>query len=524
MNIVLTQLSDIHFKSNEQNILCKRIDKIASAINSSANDVDACLILITGDIAYSGSAEEYTVAQSFFQELRLKLSEELDAIELIFIFIPGNHDCEFKPANNVRERILPTVSIDETIPPDIIGILIDVQKNYFNFTRNWNKDALAQLDSEIFKSFKIKITDGEIRINLINTAWMSKLHEIPGTLLFPESEILTVVDEVDNPSLLAITLMHHPYQWLHPDNARLLKDKVEAVSDIIFTGHEHDSARYTKISQKQHVEYIEGGVLQGDFRDICEFNVVKIDLENKEYLTNLYSWKEKDQYFEILNSEKSNFRRNSYRLRNEYIVSEGFGQKLSDPEAKFSHPDKDSISLEDIFIYPQIRHLHLPGDPEWIKTILQGHLLDFVLKNKKILFIGGDKSGKSSLAKILFRDTLKSELIPIIIPGNSFKSLEKSHITNVINSFFETIYSSPTFEKYIQLSDDKKVLIMDDYHKCPLNAPSRDLLMKELEHHFGQIILFGDDQLRFTNLMSEKTKKIVLFGIIQLVKLWNLAR
>lgn len=504
MNVVFAQLSDLHFKNSTQNLLPKQIDKIVSAIVPSANSAEICLMLITGDIAYSGNTEEYEIAQGFFEELKLKLTASLNTVEVKFVFIPGNHDCTLMPINNVRERILPTISMEENIPPDVVNTLIEVQANYFNFVKKWNQGSLIQLTDKIFECIKINTSNGKITINLINSAWMSVLHENPGKLLYPEEVIQTNTSEVDNPSQLAITLMHHPYQWFDPNNARSLKIAIEAISDIIFTGHEHDSANYTKIHKKQYIEFVEGGVLQGDGRNICEFNIVCIDLENKEYSIDVYSWKDEDQYFEISSSEKSKFRRNTHRLRNEYAISDSFDEKLSDPGVKFSHPNKDSLTLEDIFVYPQIRQLHLPGDPEWIKTILQGHLLEFLLKNKKILFIGGDKSGKSSLAKVIFRDLMKSELIPLIISGDNFKNFDHSHVASIVKKTFESTYLTPKFDKYHQLHNDKKVLIMDDYHKCPLNAKSRDELIKELEQYFGQIILFGDDQLRFTDLMSEK--------------------
>lgn len=506
MKVVFAQLSDMHFKDDKKNLLFERIDKIVSAIVASANNVEICLILITGDISYSGTMEEYQVAQGFFEELNSKLADSLGNVEVKFIFIPGNHDCMLTPPNNVRELILPSISSKiADIPSDIVNTLIDVQQNYFNFAKKWNQDSIIQLTDGIFKSIKIKTPSGEIGINLINSAWMSTLHENPGGLLFPEDEVRPVASDIDNPSPLAITLMHHPYQWFNPDNAKLLKNAVEAMSDIIFTGHEHDSDNYTKTHKKQNIEYVEGGVLQGDWRNFCEFNIVHVDLENKEYSINVYSWKDEDQYFEISNSEKLKFIRNTHRLRNEYTVSDDFDKILSDPGVKFSHPNKDALNLEDIFVYPQIRQLHLPGDPEWIKTILQGHLSEFLLKNNKILFIGGDKSGKSSLAKIIFRDLRKSELIPLIISGDNFRNFDSTHVASIIKKTLESTYSTPKFEKYHQLNNDKKVLIVDDYHKCPLNAKSKDQLIKELDQHFGKIILFGDDQLRFTDLISENT-------------------
>ena len=176
-----------------------------------------------------------------------------------------------------------------------------------------------------------------------------------------------------------------------------------------------------------------------------------------------------------------------------------------DPGVKFTHPNKDVISLQDIFVYPTIRQLHLPGQPEWVKTVVQASLIDFVKNNRHILLIGGEKSGKSGLAKTLFRDLLKSDFIPLIISGSQVKNFDNNYLESTIKKRFEEAYSSPEFSKFQQLVSDKKILIIDDYHKCSLNTKGRDQLVRNMEKEFGYIILLGNDQLRFNDLVAMKS-------------------
>lgn len=510
MSVVLIQLSDIHFKVNGINPLLERVDQLSSALISSARDAETCLLLITGDVAFSGAVEEYVIAQKFFEDLSTKLKAGLNNVSVKLIFIPGNHDCDFSQKNNVREIVLPQVSVERDAPADVVESLIVVQSNYFEFVSTWNRDDISQLTDDIFKQIRFSMPDGEIELNLINSAWMSTLHEQPGKLLFPAARISANNPE-EEASTLAITLLHHPYQWFDPINARSLRAVIETMSDIVFTGHEHDSGSYRKSHKKQQMEYVEAGVLQGDSRNLCEFNVVRVDLQNQQYVVNVFSWYDKDRYFKSEISESVRFTRNSYRLRNEYNLTDFCEKELSDPGVKFSHPNKETISLQDIFVYPPIRQLHLPGAPEWIKTMVQGSIDDFLLNNPQILFIGEEKSGKSSFAKVIFRDLIKREFIPLLVSGGNFKGFDDASIESTLKKHYEATYSSPDFQKFDQLNRERKVLIIDDYHKCHLNIKGRDQLIRGLQKRFDRIVLFGNDQLRFSDLIGEKTGQNLSF-------------
>ena len=77
-----------------------------------------------------------------------------------------------------------------------------------------------------------------------NTAWTSQREEQQGNLLFPNR--LLVAEKVEEEDHLRVSLLHHRDNWLEANNARHLREYVETYSDIIFTGHEHVGAAYTK--------------------------------------------------------------------------------------------------------------------------------------------------------------------------------------------------------------------------------------------------------------------------------------
>jgi len=58
---------------------------------------------------------------------------------------------------------------------------------------------------------------------------------------------------------------------------------------------------------------------------------------------------------------------------------------------------------------------------------------------------------------------------------------------------FADQYSPQMLEPYEQLSRDKKVLIVDDWHKTKLNQEGQTQAIKHLQGLFGQIVMFVDD-------------------------------
>jgi metallophosphoesterase superfamily enzyme len=98
--ILLLQVSDIHLKGEEDPIL-QRAGAIVDAVKNLDYRLDAAIIVMSGDLAYSGEETQYWSGWSFLEEIRSKLSESLqknpgsNPIPVQIVAIPGNHDCDF---------------------------------------------------------------------------------------------------------------------------------------------------------------------------------------------------------------------------------------------------------------------------------------------------------------------------------------------------------------------------------------------------------------------------------------------
>ena len=95
--------------------------------------------------------------------------------------------------------------------------------------------------------------------DLINTAWVSTIHEQQGKLFIPIDHLRHIQDWAPTAEI-ALTMFHHPYNWIEANNAGAFRTILESNSDIILTGHEHEANQYLKdYGGGYKNEYIEGG-------------------------------------------------------------------------------------------------------------------------------------------------------------------------------------------------------------------------------------------------------------------------
>ena len=84
-------ISDLHLRVGGEWAQDVVLTEMCRHIEQQRNDGSTLdFILVTGDIAFSGQAEEYSIAERFFDELATKSGVPRD---LIFC-VPGNHDID----------------------------------------------------------------------------------------------------------------------------------------------------------------------------------------------------------------------------------------------------------------------------------------------------------------------------------------------------------------------------------------------------------------------------------------------
>ena len=486
--IGILQLSDIHLKSCD-NPVCGRLSHIGNAVQGVTQDISDILLLVTGDVAYSGKQDEYMLATAFLGGVEGRLRDLPGVNFLGTVVIPGNHDCDFGNQGSVRTLLLNSVgpTTGEAIPAkDFVDQMLEVQKAFFEF------EALISLASptdRLFWSREFETASGKVTVRCLNTAWVSQMEEAP-ELTFPVALVSQDVPE----SELVLTILHHPYNWIQPDNARALKKAVETTSDLVLTGHEHEGDAYTKVaSGGASTNYVEGAALQPRGGDEG-FNYLRIDPDAKAYRVHQFRWT--GEMYHAHDTSCASFTRNLALLEHRFINNSEFRDVLEDPGTPFSHPTKNPLKLRDLFVYPDLTVTRLKASAvgSGAQTIHSHDVLDFVLKNRKTILAGPPNCGRTSLAKALYVDLQqKHKLVPVLLSPSDLRGVESSQVVAAVERAFERQYSPKLLEKFSQLNLESKAVIVDDWHRLKFNLKGKASIVAALERSFGKLVLISDD-------------------------------
>ena len=174
MKVAILHISDMHINSGNAGWIIDRAHQVANAVKMAFKDSDKIYVVVSGDIANEGLAEQYESAITFFTRLKSGLSNNYNGeipVEKRILCVPGNHDVYLKEENKMRTVLLKSVqdSFPE-IDDSIFANIVNTQSAYAEFVRKINDDATYK--PSLVSSIDDKIGDYQIRFNLYNTAWM----------------------------------------------------------------------------------------------------------------------------------------------------------------------------------------------------------------------------------------------------------------------------------------------------------------------------------------------------------------
>ena len=239
MNIL--HLSDIHFgrdKSNSTDHFERKseiLDKLINTLGTLDEDMKPDLVLVTGDIAWTGKISEFDEAYEWFRRLKTALNLGDGS----FIFCPGNHDLNRSTAMNFREEVLWK---QESGKKKLNIALCDELYKYENAhrleTRFHNYNVFCEKMG--MQPYSYTLEDGSMEysylvgssafsfgsnsfvISCFNTAYLpygKVLHDDQMFLGLPQIEKMIadgfLSDSADN--VYRIALFHHADRYLHPN-------------------------------------------------------------------------------------------------------------------------------------------------------------------------------------------------------------------------------------------------------------------------------------------------------------------
>ncbi|MEI6463064.1 MAG: restriction endonuclease, partial [bacterium] len=128
----------------------------------------------------------------------------------------------------------------------------------------------------------------------------------------------------------------------------------------------------------------------------------------------------------------------SYNICPDLIkLSEAYIVKINEIGVRITHPGKDELVLDDIFVYP---HLEIIDDDRNGQKIISSKLSELGTEFNKVLIFGDDVSGKTTLAYKLQRDIERKGMIPLYINADDIKYADEKKFNNLLKNSFKKQY------------------------------------------------------------------------------------
>lgn len=264
-------LSDIHFRKNA-NTSYDAFKDIRNELELDAEEQAKAMggvygIVVGGDIAFSGKAEEYELANNWLRKFAARI--QVDPAEHIWV-VPGNHDIDRQSIEKsfLIQNIHKDLRTDETkIDEKLAGYMVndeEAKKLMFKPLQGYN-DFAARFRCDIspekpFWEDDVQLNDGSVlRLRGLNSTIVSDEldNDASHKLLLGKRQMeMTRQDGVEY-----LVLCHHPPQWLLDQDTA--EDLFVKRARLQLFGHKHRQ-RLTRIEEGVRIS---SGAMHPDVRE-----------------------------------------------------------------------------------------------------------------------------------------------------------------------------------------------------------------------------------------------------------------
>ncbi len=177
--ITWLHLSDLHFRAGEGHtwdrdiVLRKLVDDVETRITEDHLRPD--FIAITGDIAFSGKAEEYELARQFFDELL-----QVTAVPRTRLFVaPGNHDVDraaiTRGASAIASALDSREAVAEVLAADTDRrVLFQRLDAYARFVNDYFSPDRSFTDEAPFVVQSFDVAGRRLAVLALSSAWLAR--------------------------------------------------------------------------------------------------------------------------------------------------------------------------------------------------------------------------------------------------------------------------------------------------------------------------------------------------------------
>ncbi|ENN8436507.1 metallophosphoesterase [Enterobacter kobei] len=488
----ILHISDLHLSNvSSRGFYYKNAISITEKLITDAQSIESSrgikfdTIFFTGDLAFSGSEEEYVL---FDREIKSILLEKLSIDPSSFYIVPGNHDVSRKSVKivdkNIRENKVEVLNELFTAVDDGVESW-DRLKNYMAYDEKINSSNSDYILNG--KLLKIKKITHKLYIAFVNSAWLAQDDHDRGNLYITSKQI----DKISNAKIpkdaSIILLAHHPLDWLNTSDREQFSSFLEKRTAMMCFGHMHNFKQKKEGSFKEDITlFLQAGTL--DFRNensgyscillnnsnsVSDGTIIYRKFDPKgDCFVNWLEYGNNGEFdfstIDSLNFDSEKFVKASSRLLmqadKDLLINMGF-------------PEEKKKSLRKFFTEPNFSDFDVT--PHLNTTIKE--TAEIMSSNENLIIVGGPNSGRTSVLKYLFAKGLELQTHRNFESFSFYIDLKMESINTkgqflqfLINQYFEEDLDT-SFEEKIKrmvLSGNATIYIDNIDHPSPKSKQS----------------------------------------------------
>jgi predicted MPP superfamily phosphohydrolase len=530
MRLLVLHLSDFHFDGGGANPIIYESEHVINAALGHAPGADACLIVATGDFINKGDVKGFEWAGVFLDDLRTyALKFNPDLIWLGEVLVPGNHDVHLpelpedafshrSAIENLRElKVLDA----ECVP---LAIALKAQSDYLAFDRG----RTHKLGTEkMWWTREFSVGESMIEILCINSSALAFDKNDFGKL----RALIPNLDENKGNSL-RIVAIHHPFNWLAPDNARALERFVTGYADVVLSGHEHEGTNFVKHKDgsAETLYFLADAI--GESPKSSGFATILFDLSSRQRTTTTFI-RGNTHYNVQREMPWMPIRREIGAAADGFVVSENFIEVLDDPG--FATETNRGVRMQDVYVFPRLQSISfetkgaktgtskhgpktktsdspleavtnvqaVPGNNPNLEVVSSSMSLADELEDGSRVFIVGDhRAGKTTLLQQVFLRLRERGFVPLIVGMRDLGQGDIDKMEKGILKKVEQQYGASNVERYIQLPLSKRAILVDDFESTAGSLKEYRLLLDSLKKKSGITLVTGDESLVLRQIMA----------------------
>lgn len=472
--------SDIHASNNPlkgqtRQFLERLKDSFLDDLES-FNGADS--IIFSGDLTFAGKEEEFELCRN---ELIDPVREALGLSNEAIFMAPGNHDVDRAGFSFSYKKAIKSLRDDydageiKELQDELLSHERLPFANWLNFIGEFYKNCQNVIEvSEFYQSYR----HGEVGIACLNSGWSSIGEQDRENLFIGEHQIDAALKSIKGFKEKVI-IMHHPLEWLHPEERRLLSAKITGNKvSTVFYGHMHEFNILRESSfSEDFVMKMQAGRFDLSGKEKSGYSVVSA-IHSDNFKSGQILFRKYDE----VAKKFSPWVDRCPRGQMDYEAAptggfnrEAFAEDCSKALDRFDFDlmcnigvaESDRKRLSDIFICPAIKIENFEIEEEGEEKYIG---LDEMSRSREnFLLIGGENSGKSTILKSLLMDKLKSQSrtqldeIAFYFDCKGKQLPSKHRIKSILTEIYESLPSSKLYIDALsnRVTTENALLIFD---------------------------------------------------------------